>query len=126
MIPTEKNIAKMKAKKAGAGNIKKIDNKLIESALRDNTTQAFRIIFFLAQELSGLDLPPDDQVLKIKIDLTKITDFTLPSCLCGSSPRRWPAPASCRLPSCLCGSSHFMLSDLQGICLPSCLCGSSR
>lgn len=77
-VPTEKNIAKRKAaaKLSAKGDIKKIDNKLIESSIKKPNIQALKIIFFLAHELAGMTMP-DSGIIKVKVDLRKLTDYTL-------------------------------------------------
>lgn len=76
-VPTEKNIKKAReaAKAKELGDIKKIDNKLIEAAVKKPNIQAMKIIFFLAHELAGQEIP-DEGMLKVKVDLRKLTDYT--------------------------------------------------
>jgi len=88
MIPTPKNIAKIKQKKLDAQKNrvhKKISNTFIESAIKNNTASALKTIYYLAtaiETIADLEELEDDKLLAIKFDtreMLKYTEMKLPS-----------------------------------------------
>lgn len=87
MIPTAKNIAKLKQKKLDAQKLKvhqKISNTFIESAIQNNNVNALKTIYYLASAIEGIkdlkDLDPI-KLISIKFDtreMLKYTNMNLP------------------------------------------------
>lgn len=75
MIPTDKNIAQAKAIRKT--DIRKIDNNLIENAIKDASAQTLKVIFYLAHELEGeREKIPDTGVLYVTVSLDDMEQYT--------------------------------------------------
>jgi hypothetical protein len=88
LIPTAKNIAKMKKEKLEASKTKvhqKISNTFIESALQNNNAHALKTIYYLAsamETVKDLDKLDNNKLLTIKFDtreMLKYTEMSLPN-----------------------------------------------
>lgn len=77
MLPSEwkrKKEAELKAQQSGKGNIKKIHNSFIQSAIHGSNYQALKVIFYLSSILENLEM--DKELLTIIIDYEKALEFT--------------------------------------------------
>jgi plasmid replication initiation protein len=77
MTPYEyrmKKEAELKAQQSGKGNIKKIHNSFIQSAIHGSNYQALKVIFYLSSILENLEM--DKELLTIIIDYEKALEFT--------------------------------------------------
>jgi len=88
MIPTAKNIAKLKQQKLNAQKTKvhqKISNTFIESAIQNNNASAIKTIYYLAsavETVKDLDKLDNNKLLTIKFDtrdMLKYTEMNLPN-----------------------------------------------
>lgn len=77
MTPYEYRMKKeeeAKALKSGKGNIKKIHNSFIQSAINGNNYQALKVIFYLSSILENLEMNKDH--FTVVIDYEKALEFT--------------------------------------------------
>ena len=77
MTPYEfrmKKEAELQAQKSGKGNIKKIHNSFIQSAIHGNNQQALKVIFYLSSILEDLEM--DKEHFTLVIDYEKALEFT--------------------------------------------------
>lgn len=77
MLPSEwkrKKEAELQAQKSGKGNIKKIHNSFIQSAIHGSNYQALKVIFYLSSILENLEM--EKEHFTVVIDYEKALKFT--------------------------------------------------